>query len=132
MDGIGEKHMMIPLTKDSPTVSYIPFPRFLMSGAFDSLSAEAKILYVLMLDRTSISKVNGYINPDGSIRIYYTVEEVMKKLHRGKQCTTRVIKELERCNLICRKKQGQGKAAVITLNYPSDAKIIEPKEDKSG
>lgn len=77
--------MMIPLAKNSPAVSYIPFPRFLMSDAFSNLSAEAKILYVLMLDRTSISKFNGYINSDGSIRIYYTVEEICKKLHCSKQ-----------------------------------------------
>ena len=32
-------------------------------------------------------------------------------------------------DLIVRRKQGLGKPAIITLNYPADAKLIQPKED---
>lgn len=83
----------------------------------------------LMLDRASISKVNGFLETDGTIRIYFTVEQAQKKLHRSRQCATRVFRELEYSGLIIRKKQGLGKPALITLNYPVDAKLIQPKED---
>ena len=102
-----------------PTVSY---------GGQPCGSNDAKVLYALMLDRASISKVNGFIEADGTIRLYFTVEQAQKKLHRSRQCVTRIFRELEYSGLICRKKQGLGKPALITLNYPSNAKLIRPKE----
>ena len=107
---------------------YIPFPLFLMDDSLADLSNDAKVLYALMLDRASISKINGFIEADGTIRLYFTVEQAQKKLHRSRQCVTRIFRELEYSGLICRKKQGLGKPALITLNYPSNAKLIRPKE----
>ena len=109
----------------------LPFPRFLMEDSLAKLSNDAKVLYALMLDWASISKVNGFLETDGTIRIYFTVEQAQKKLHRGRQCTTRIFHELEFSGLICRKKQGLGKPALITLNYPSNAKLIQPKKGSS-
>ena len=91
--------------------------------------ADAKVLYALLLDRASISRKNSYIDPDGTIRVYFTVEETQKKLHRSRQCVTRIFRELEYTGLICRKKQGLGKPSVITLNYPDDARLISGKDD---
>ena len=50
------------------------------------------------------------------------------KLHRSRQSATRIFRELEYSGLIVRRKQGLGKPALITLNYPADAKLIA-KED---
>lgn len=115
-------------TVESLSASYIPFPRFLMEDSLADLSNDAKVLYVLMLDRASISKVNGFIESDGTVRLYFTVEQAQKKLHRSRQCATRIFRELEFCGLIFRKKQGLDKPALITLNYPSSAKLIQPKK----
>ena len=115
-------------TIESLAASYIPFPRFLMEDSLADFSNDAKVLYALMLDRASISKINGFIEADGTVRVYFTVEQAQKKLHRSRQCATRIFRELESCGLICRKKQGLGKPALITLNYPSSAKLIQPKE----
>ena len=116
-------------TTESLSASYIPFPRFLMEDCFAELTNDAKVLYALMLDRASISKVNGYTEEDGTIRLYFTVEQAQKKLHRSRQSVTRIFQQLESSGLICRRKQGLGKPAMITLNYPSNAKLIQPKED---
>ena len=83
----------------------------------------------LLLDRASISRQNGYVEPDGTIRLYFTLEQAQTKLHRSRQSATRIFRELEYSGLIIRKKQGLGKPALITLNYPADAKLIQPKED---
>ena len=80
--------------------------------------------YALLLDRASISRQNGYVEPDGTIRLYFTLEQAQTKLHRSRQSTTRIFRELEYSGLIIRRKQGLGKPALITLNYPSDAKLI--------
>ena len=112
------------VTKDSPTLSYIQFPRFLLD---EEISNDAKLLYALLLDRASISKLNGFVDEDGTVRVYFTVEQAQKKLCRSRQCTTKIFRELEESGLICRKKQGLGKPAVITLNYPESAKLIDPQ-----
>ena len=117
-------------TTESPAASYIPLPRFLLADEdLKDISNDAKVLYALLLDRASISRKNSYIDPDGTIRVYFTVEETQKKLHRSRQCVTRIFRELEYTGLICRKKQGLGKPSVITLNYPDDARLITGKDD---
>ena len=93
----------------------------------EEISNDAKLLYALLLDRASISKLNGFVDEDGTVRVYFTVEQAQKKLCRSRQCTTKIFRELEDCGLISRKKQGLGKPAVITLNYPESAKLIEPQ-----
>lgn len=116
-------------TVKSPAASYIPLPRFLLQDEqLRDISNDAKVLYALLLDRASVSRQNGYVEPDGTIRLYFTLEQAQKKLRRSPQCATRIFRELEYSGLINRKKQGLGKPAVITLNYPADAKLITKEE----
>ena len=121
----------LKFTSESLSASYISFPRFLMEDSLARLSNDAKVLYALMLDRASISRQNGYVEPDGTIRLYFTLEQAQTKLHRSRQSATRIFRELEYSGLIIRKKQGLGKPALITLNYPSNAKLIQPKKGSS-
>ena len=112
------------LTTQSPAASYMPLPSFLLQDeTLRDISNDAKVLYAL-LDRASISRQNGYVEPDGTIRLYFTLEQAQTKLHRSRQSATRIFRELEYSGLIVRRKQGVGKPALITLNYPSDAKLI--------
>ena len=117
-------------TVKSPAASYIPLPRFLLQDEqLRDISNDAKVLYALLLDRASVSRQNGYVEPDGTIRLYFTLEQAQKKLHRSRQSVTRIFQQLEFSGLICRRKQGLGRPAMITLNYPSNAKLIQPKKD---
>lgn len=116
-------------TTDSPAASYVPLPRFLLQDeTLWEISNDAKVLYALLLDRASISRQNGYVEPDGTIRPYFTVEQAQAKLHRSRQSATRIFRELEYSGLIVRRKQGLGRPALITLNYPADAKLIAKEE----
>ena len=116
-------------TVKSPAASYIPLPRFLLQDEqLRDISNDAKVLYALLLDRASVSRQNGYVEPDGTIRLYFTLEQAQKKLPRSRQCATRIFRELEYSGLINRKKQGLGKPAVITLNYPANARLITKEE----
>lgn len=116
------------LTAQSPAASYVPLPRFLLQDeALRDISNDAKVLYAL-LDRANISRQNGYVEPDGTIRLYFTLEQAQTKLHRSRQSATRIFRELEYSGLIIRRKQGLGKPALITLNYPADAKLIVKEE----
>ena len=83
---------MIPYKTDTNISSYIIFPRFLIPL---DLSNDAKVLYALLLDRAGISRKKGYIEADGTIRLYFTVEDAKAKLRRSRQVATRVFHELE-------------------------------------
>ncbi len=62
------------LTAQSPAASYVPLPRFLLQDeALRDISNDAKVLYALLLDRASISRQNGYVEPDGTIRLYFNL-----------------------------------------------------------
>ena len=89
------------LTAQSPAASYVPLPRFLLQDeTLCDISNDAKVLYALLLDRASISRQNGYVEPDGTIRLYFTLEQAQTKLHRSRQRATRIFRELEYSDLI--------------------------------
>ena len=54
------KQEFCKFTVESLSASYIPFPRFLIEDCFAELTNDAKVLYALMLDRASISKVKRF------------------------------------------------------------------------
>ena len=85
MDGIGgQMKTFCKFTAQSSAASYVPLPRFLLQDeALRGISNDAKVLYALLLDRASISRQNGYIEPDGTIRLYFTLEQAQTKLHRS-------------------------------------------------
>jgi len=70
------------------------------------LKARQAEIWELLLDRASISRQNGYVEPDGTIRLYFTLEQAQTKLHRSRQSATRIFRELEYSGLIVRRKQG--------------------------
>ena len=111
------------LTAQSPAASYVPLPRFLLQDeALRDISNDAKVLYALLLDRASISRQNGYVEPDGTIRLYFTLEQAQTKLHRSRQSATRIFRELEYSGLIIRKKQGLGQARPHHAELPGGCK----------
>ena len=118
-----QNDFLTPYKEDSGVPPCLPFPRFLVPM---DLSNDAKVLYAMLLDRAGISRENGYIEPDGRIRLYFTLEEAKGKLHRSRQVATRAFQELERCGLILRRKQGLGRPAAITLN------ILPARKERDG
>lgn len=84
------------------------------------ISANAKILYALMLDRSNLSKKNGWTDQQG-IYIYYTIDEVQKTLDVSRSTAQRIIKELISTGLIIRMPQGQNKPYKI---YVQDIEVL--------
>lgn len=82
------------------------------------LSADAKILYGLMLDRMGLSLRNGWIDAKGHVFIYFTLEDSLNFLRCGHGKAIRLFAELDGIGLIKRKKQGQGRPAkVFVMNF---------------
>ena len=81
---------------------------------FKSISAEAKILYGILLDRMSLSRKNGWLDEQGRVFIIFTLEEVMEAIGCADQKATKLLNELDsKAGLIERKRQGLGKPNLI-------------------
>ena len=91
--------------------SFYRIPKVLFTEErFRSVSAEAKVLYGLLLDRMSLSAKNGWLDQEGRVYIVYTVEDIMDALSCASQKAMKLLTELdEKCGLIERKRQGLGK-----------------------
>lgn len=121
--------------------SFYRIPKVLFTEErFRSVSAEAKVLYGLLLDRMSLSCKNGWLDKEGRVYIIFTIEEVMTALGCADQKAGKLLHELEsKCRLIERKRQGLGKPNLIyvknfvdkaadnSVDNPSDSALSSPE-----
>ena len=92
---------------------FFKMPKVLFAEKYKGLSAEAKLLYGLMLDRMQLSAINGWCDKSGEVFIFYTISETSEVLGCGHDKATRLQRELEKHNLLRRKYQGKGKPAKL-------------------
>ena len=99
--------------------SFYRIPKLLItSPIFKKVSDSAKLLYGLMLDRMSLSVKNGWVDEENRAYIYFTTNDVMEQMCCGTEKATKLLAELDAekgIGLIERKKQGQGKPAMVYL-----------------
>ena len=101
----------------SEMFSFYRVPKILFQHEdYKGLSAEAKILYGLLLDRMDLSAKNNWIDKDGRVFIIFTVEEIMEKLGCGNKKACQMLSELDvKGKLIERQRQGLGKPNLICV-----------------
>ena len=95
--------------------SFYRVPKVLFTKEqFRQLSAEAKILYGIMLDKLDLSVKNKWGDDNGRVYIIYTIEQIMADMNCADQKATKLLDELEKkCGLIERRRQGLGKPNLI-------------------
>ena len=94
--------------------SFYRLPRvFLTNEFYSDISTEVTVLYGLMLDRVALSMRNGWREPDGRVFIYFTLKDAIRLLNVGKNKAVSLSRQMEKLDLIHRRKQGQGKPARV-------------------
>ena len=100
--------------QEADMLSFYRIPKLLFTNDyFRELSTDAKVLYGLMLDRMSLSIKNKWFDAEKRAYIFFSVEDTMEMLNCKKNKALDTIKALEDYSLIERKRQGQGKPAII-------------------
>lgn len=100
--------------QEAESFSFYRIPKLLFTNDyFRELSTDAKVLYGLMLDRMSLSIKNKWFDAEKRAYIYFSLEDTMEMLNCKKNKAIDTIKSLEDFLLIERKRQGQGKPAII-------------------
>ncbi len=100
--------------EQSESYSFYRIPKRLFTEEmFEKLSTEAKVLYGLLLDRISLSREHGWIDEEGHVYVFYTIETVKRSLRCGNTKACGLLKELDSFGLIERRKQGFCKPTII-------------------
>ena len=115
---------------------FIPYPRFLLEMG---LSYTAMLLYALLLDRTTLSRKNGWEDDKGRIFIVYPVAEMAGTLHKTTVTVQTALNELDRAGLVERRRRGFSIPNRLYVKLPPDIKdsllmkqrklYIAPKEN---
>lgn len=89
-----------PMVRDTPLEDYMPLPRAVLTL---KISATAKLLYALLLDRATLSQKNEhYKNKQGYVYVIFPVRELGKALGRKDEAVRRALNELEDEMLVTR------------------------------
>lgn len=116
------------------TFGYIRIPKALINcEPYSSISADAKITYGLMIERTSLSRINQWIDDKNRVYITYTIESLMAILHRSRNKVIHILRELDTrngCGLIERKRRGLGRPDIIYVRV-IDAEVSKKNLRKS-
>lgn len=99
---------------------YYQFPKFLMSGVFNSLSNDAKVLYMLLRDRHDLSLKNKWINDKNEVYIIFTRDEMGNMLGKSENTVRSALKQLSKYRLIEEERQGLQKPNLLYLCKPDE------------
>lgn len=101
---------------------YYQMPAVMLEdGHYQKLSANAKLLYSVLLNLVSLSQANDWIER-GTNRVYIICpqKEIAYRLGCSLRSTVKIVKELEEFGLLERKKQGQGRPELLFVkNFAS-------------
>jgi hypothetical protein len=121
--------------------SFIRVPKILLQNeAYSGISAEAKLLYSLLFDRTELSNKNGWLDDKNRVYIIFTIAEIKECMNCGNKKAIQLLDELEnKAGLIERKRQGLGKPNLIyvksffrTVDKYGERHFLKCQNDTSG
>lgn len=99
---------------ESEQYAFYRTPKILFTDPeYETLTALAKVLYGVLLDRESLSDKNKWVDDRGRIFVYMTNKTICRLLHISDKTATKLLIELEKIDLIQRVRQGQGKPCRI-------------------
>ena len=88
---------------DTPLPLFLPYPRFLLKM---EISQTAKLLYALLLDRSTLSQKNKWQDDKGRIYIIYPIAEIAEILDKGSTTIKGALNELDMAGLLERERGG--------------------------
>lgn len=133
--------------KQAEQYDYLYMPKaFMKEEPFKSMTATAKIMYALLMEKQqkSVEKgwvdemdyvyilANEWLDEDGKVYINYSLEDIMTTLNCGKTKVVALLKELDSENgigLIEKKNMGIARASVFyVMNFICEDEATDEKE----
>ena len=109
--------MNINLKADSALPQFLPYPKFLLCS---ELSLSARELFALLLNRATLSQMNGWGDENGKVFVIYPIEELAKDLGCSNATVKRALLSLGKADLIERRRYTFNGANRIFLKLPTE------------
>ena len=109
--------------QQSELFTFYRVPKVLFTNErFWNISADAKMLYGILLDRMSLSVKNGWLDEQNRVFIIFSIEDVKRALCCADNKATKLLRELEKFGLIERKRRGLGKPSLVYVkNFSAES-----------
>ena len=112
--------------------AFYQFPQWLLDKKYKGLSLRAKVVYMLVFDRRTLSVQNKWHDRNGEVFVYFTIEEFMDKLSCSRQSVINAKKELSNYGLIREDQQGVNRPNRIYINGSLENRLQEVQKLDSG
>lgn len=101
---------LLKITDEILNYQFIPVPNNLLHNQeYFTISANAKLIYILFIERLGLSKQNKFCNNNEEIYIVYCQKKLCKILNKTDKTIKKAIDELIKNKLIYKEKTGIGK-----------------------
>ena len=124
------------ITADTILPRFLPYPYFLLKM---DLSHTARLLYGLLLDRSTLSQKNGWQDSEGRTYIVYPIAEIAEILDKSTMTIQNALKELDAAGLLVRERRGFSAPNRLYVKVPEAVKVsldmtqrnlyVSPKEN---
>ena len=89
--------------------AFYQFPQWLLDEDYKDLSLRAKVMYMLIFDRRTLSIQNKWHDKNGNVFVYFTNQQFMDLLNCNEKTVIKAKKELQDFCLIKEERQGVNK-----------------------
>ena len=97
--------------------AFYQFPQWLLKEEpYKNLGDKAKLMYMLLFDRRTLSIKNKWYDDDGQIYMYFTIEQFMQELNCSNKAVVKAKKELVKVGLLEEVRQGVNKPNRLYIN----------------
>ena len=116
--------------RNSSKNQFIKVPKFIFTDpTLRKMKGDTKSLYILLMDRVSLSIKNNFHNSNGEVYVYFPINQIMEYFDCKKTKAISMLNELQENNLI-EKEKSFGKAQRIYVKSITDyQEHEEPTED---
>lgn len=113
--------------------AFYQFPQWLLKEEpYKGLGDKAKLVYMLLFDRRTLSIKNKWYDDDGKIYMYFTNEQFMGELNCSEKTVIKAKKELSKIGLLNEVRQGVNKPNRLYINGTVESTGQELKKVQHG
>ena len=113
--------------------AFYQFPQWLLKEEpYKDLGDKAKLMYMLLFDRRTLSIKNKWYDDDGQIYMYFTNEQFMRELNCSEKTIIKAKKELSQIGLLKEIRQGINKPNRLYINGAVESTGQELKKVQHG
>ena len=106
--------------------AFYQFPQWLLKEEpYKSLGDKAKLMYMLLFDRRTLSIKNKWYDGDGQIYMYFTNKQFMEELNCSEPAIIKAKKELTKFGLLKEVRQGVNRPNRLYINGTKESSAQE-------